>query len=167
MKAMKPDYITSAIEFFSKVLQLYECMGSEKNSKNKFAKSFNTRARSGPQLIKDLGVIPYITFLASKSGEDLMVKAYGILTSSSNICEGVDENIRKGAEKMGYAVYAIAILDYLVKLGVININKYSTIDVVRMLNENLRKYRVVEPIIMNYLNELRKLSTAYFKEEQE
>jgi len=161
---MSHDYIKSSIEFFAKILKLYKCFSEE--SGNKFAESFNTRARSGPQLIKDIGLIPYITFLASKAGENLCVKAFEALRLSDDICKGVDEDVLKNPNKMGYAAYTIAILDYLAKLNVIKLDKYETLNVIKSLSDGLMKYRAVEPLVMKYLNELKKLSSAYFRKEE-
>lgn len=155
------DHISNALEYFSKILSLYNCLEERnKNDAAKFARSFNTRARNGPQLIKDQGIIPYLTFLASKSEEDLIRSIYNILQSDKMQCNNI-----RSPDKAGYAAYFNAITTYLEKLRVIKLTKEaSVLEIVQMILENLQNYRIIEPILMNYLAELKKLSNAYFKE---
>jgi len=156
----KLDHISSALEYFDRILSLYKCLEEKRKDAKKFARSFNTRARNGPQLIKDQGIIPYLTFLASKSGEDLVRDLYKILKSEKAQCDKIES-----LDKAGYAAYFNAITMYLEKLGILKITEStSVIEIARMLFENLQSYRIIEPVLMNYLAELKKLSNAYFKE---
>lgn len=163
MGASRLDYIDDAIKSFKISLNVYEYF--KKNSSEqaeKFARSFNTRVRSGPQMIKDQGIIPYLTFLASKSGEDLIKNTYYFITGK-NLPKPISE-----PEKAGYAVYFNLIIGYLNKLGVVEVGEeLSIISVIESLKKNIHYYRVLEPIVMKYLVELRKLSSTYFKEEVE
>lgn len=154
------DYIGNAIEYFSKILSLYKCSEKSKKNINEFTESFNTRARNGPQMIRDEGIIPYLTFLASKSGNQLIKEIHRLLRADEIKCEMLRINLDREA---GYAVYFDAILFYLEKLGVIRIDgELSITKIIQKLFESIHEYRAVEPLLIRYLVELKKLSSAYF-----
>lgn len=157
--ASKLDYISNAIEYFSKILLLCKCLEKRRKDVKEFIESFDTRAKNGPQMIRDQGIIPYLAFLASKSGENLVVRIYDLLKVDEIKCEAL-ERLDKAA---GYAAYFNAIVTYLEKLGIIQVsNKLSVIGIIQTLFENIHGYRAVEPLLMRYLVELKKLSSAYF-----
>ena len=157
-KISELDYVSNAIEYFSKILSLCECLEKSKKNVKEFIESFDTRAKNGPQMIRDQGIIPYLTFLASKSGEDLIAKVHDLLKAKEVKCEVLEK-----LDKAGYAAYFNAIITYLEKLGIIQINnKLSIVRIIQTLFENIHGYRAVEPLLMHYLVELKKLSSAYF-----
>lgn len=162
MEKARVDYIDNAIRSFEKILKLYKNFREkEKSDAKKFARSFNTRAKNGPQMIMDQGIIPYLTFLASKSGEELIKNTYKFISKEEE-CDISDP------DKAGYAAYFNIIIDYLNKLGIIQVGEEpSIIEITKSLLENLHNYRIIEPIIMKYLIEIKKLSNSYFKKEVE
>jgi CRISPR type III-B/RAMP module-associated protein Cmr5 len=122
VSAQRLNPVELAIEIFTKVR---EKVGEDRELGSKL----RHRAREGPELIRSMGLIPTLSFYYAKAREALV--------------GGGDK------EERAYALYLMAIMSYLEKIGLVK-------DVSRVFSSQSRSFddKEVHDKLINVLNEL-------------
>ena len=154
--------IISAIENYENIISLVhlgKSRGVSDNKRSAFLRSLRTRARSGPGDIIINGLSTQLLFLLSKSGKS-EVNVYMKLVEALN-SKRIEENIIDDA--LGYAAYLYLVLKRCEELGFID--KSDLEEPVSAIKKLVDKEPIVTPMIMGYLNEIKKLASATIDEK--
>ncbi len=159
---VKEKDILSAIENYESIISLINVGGSggtSDNRRNAFLRSLRTRARSGPGDIMTNGLSTQLLFLLSKSGK-----------SESNVYVKLVEALKVGSieekiigDSLGYAAYLYLVLKRCVELGFIGETDLGK--PISAIKKLVDKEHIVTPIIIGYLNEIKKLASATIDEK--
>jgi len=132
-----------------------------------------TRSRSMPALMFDTGLLPTLTFLWAKAGDETYKKVYGLLEKEEQPQAkgelGGKEKRAPSLEELSYALYLYGVLKFLCHNGILSTDsvadpKSAIESLVRSgINNVMASLRLLEP----YLVELKKLCEAAYEEEKE
>lgn len=151
------ELLKDAIEDFNNLLQLLNKIGQ--NRRRDIEKSFRARTRQIPSLIYEVGLIPTLSFLYSKSSKTIYDKIKKIF-ENPNDSSNLNEILNNPPEKVGYALYLYFILKELTKL--LNIQTTDPYEVIKKLSQDKNLCIIATNIIMPYLVQIKRLSEAIF-----
>lgn len=115
----------------------------EVKQNEKLGSRLRTRAREVPELIKDVGLIPALSFCYAKAKGE-------------------------GEEAKAYELYLKAILSYLKNLGVLGIDVNEALDKPAETLENLYSASpIIKPLLTPFLIEFKRLCEATWKPERQ
>jgi len=139
--------------------------------KDKLGVKLRTRSRNIPTLMFDTGLLPTLTFLWAKAGNETYAKIYNLLekgaSHSKKDAQGSKEEKAPSLEELSYSLYLYGVLKFMEAKRLIK----NTSDPKNAVDELVEKgataivtsLRVLEP----YLIELKKLCEAAYEEERE
>jgi|YelNatPaOPRAMG01_1025707.scaffolds.fasta_scaffold05831_7 CRISPR type III-B/RAMP module-associated protein Cmr5 len=138
---------------------------TKEGNPEEYGSSFRTRARSFPELMESSGFLPACTFFYAKATEDAYERVCNLLDRGKVDASDVDNLLKMGKEKFGYAVFLHGTLSFLETSGLIR-NHKNFLGSINELKEPGR-LMLARDLIYPYLMELKKLSEALFKSERE
>ena len=148
------DNTYSAIIDFENLLTILE-----NKEKSKVGTSFRSRCREIPSLIEDMGLVPALSFCYAKAGKDTYNDMKSMLRNGGKITD-------KNHVERGYGIYFYFVLKRLKELKLIEDTHLD--EPIKALEElGQGKERVASRLMKSYIVQLKKLSEAVFKAEEE
>lgn len=151
MSAQRLNPVELAIEIFAKVRE-------EVGEDRVLGSKLRHRAREGPELIRSMGLIPTLSFYCAKAREALMGGG--------------------GGEERAYALYLMAIMSYLEKIGLVKdvssifgsqsrpSDKEVHGKLISVLNELTGKSLIAARLLNPFLIEFKRLCEAVWERER-
>jgi CRISPR type III-B/RAMP module-associated protein Cmr5 len=160
-KSISPE--ERAVNDFKLVYKLFQdIVNSLGKDKEEFGKSFRARSRESPSLLYEIGVIPTISFIYSKT-KDSEKQTYVTFIDFVTKDQAASENLKKlNSTEGGYAAYLYLILSEISRLiPKINIDPKSPLSCIEVLTGS-ELLTILPSLLMPYLLEIKRLAEAVF-----
>lgn len=143
------DPIQRAVKDFSKLYDLVEQGFFDKN----VGRSFRARARSMPDIINDVGLVPALSFCFANATKSMYDKVIEIWR------KGCEEPIK--AEEGGYALYLLLVLSYLRDVEILKVDISRPVEA---LGELVSVQTLAAKLLAPYCIQLKRLAEAVYGE---
>ena len=109
IRTLSQDALEYSLNIISKVEEL---INVKKN--RKYGEDFQTRCRSLPELINDVGLLPVLTYVYAKATENVYEKVVKFMEGGMRA-----EEIDNDTDKVGYALFLYAVIKWLINKGLL------------------------------------------------